>query len=131
MTAVWSLMSTTSQLKTVLLIDDDADIRESLAEVIADHGFEVVTAKNGEEGIRVALERRPGVIFLDLMMPVMSGWDVRPAMKRIPELADIPVVVLSGVDDVHHQVGYLDVDGYLRKPVDVKIFLEVVKGYCS
>jgi DNA-binding response OmpR family regulator len=124
-------MSTTPHPKTVLLIDDDTDVRESLAEIISEQGFDVVTARNGEEGIRVALERRPSLIFLDLMMPVMSGWDVRPAMKRIPELADIPVVVLSGVDDVHQQVTYLDVDGYLRKPVEVKILLEVVKSYCS
>lgn len=117
--------------KTVLLIDDDTDIRETLAEVIAEQGFAVVTARNGEEGIRIALERPPSLIFLDLMMPVMSGWDVRPAMKRIPELAEIPVVVLSGVDDVHQQVTYLDVDGYLRKPIDVKILLEVVKSYCG
>lgn len=124
-------MATTTEPKTVLLIDDDADVRESLAELITEHGFKALTAKDGEEGIRIALEVRPGLIFLDLMMPVMSGWDVRPAMKRIPELADTPVVVLSGVDDVHHQVTYLDVDGYLRKPVDVKILLEVVKGYCG
>lgn len=114
----------------VLIIDDDRDTRESLAEALADHGLPIVTAANGEEGIRMALHHRPRLILLDLMMPVMSGWDVRPAMKRIPELRDIPVVVLSGVDDVHHQVTYLDVDGYLRKPIDLKILLEVVKGYC-
>lgn len=124
-------MSTSSHPKTVLLIDDDPDVRESLAEIISDNGFKVATAPNGEEGIRLAQEQRPSLILLDLMMPVMSGWDVRPAMKRIPELADIPVVVLSGVDDVHHQVTFLDVDGYLRKPVDVKILMEVVKGYCT
>ncbi len=115
---------------TILIIDDDRDTRESLAEVLADHGFSTATAANGEEGIRMALDHRPRLVLLDLMMPVMSGWDVRPAMKRIPEVCDIPIVVLSGVDDVHHQVTYLDVDGYLRKPVDLKILVEVVRGYC-
>lgn len=121
----------TDPKSTVLIIDDDQGTRESLAEVLADHGFPTATAANGEEGIRVALQNPPCLVFLDLMMPVMSGWDVRPAMKRIPELCDVPVVVLSGVDDLHHQVTYLDVDGYLRKPVDLKILLEVVKGYCK
>jgi CheY-like chemotaxis protein len=81
----------------ILLVDDDDDIRESLAEVLEDKGFEVRTAANGEDGLAVlrAHDDHPSVILLDLMMPVMDGYTFLAEKRADPALADIPVAVIT------------------------------------
>jgi CheY-like chemotaxis protein len=82
---------------TVLIVDDDEAIRESLSEFLTDEGFDVETASNGREAIDLlASGLRPCAILLDLMMPVMDGWDFRAEQLRSPAFADIPVALVSG-----------------------------------
>jgi CheY-like chemotaxis protein len=79
--------------RCVLLVDDDEDLRESLAEVVEMVGCSVLQASNGAEALKVLAERRPCLIILDLMMPVMSGLEMLATMKLDPELASVPVVI--------------------------------------
>ena len=116
----------------VLVVEDDRAIRESLAWVLEDEHVDTVTAANGQEALELLRQgARPCLILLDLMMPRMSGWQLAAELQRDPELAAIPVVLLSGVEEVHRDAPLLRADGYLRKPIDAALLIEVVKGYAG
>ena len=101
----------------ILVVDDDATVRELVARHLERAGFSVVTARNGQEGLRLARELRPAAVTLDIMMPDLDGWTVLAAMKGDPELAKIPVVLMTIVEEKHR--GYaLGAADYLVKPVD-------------
>jgi GAF domain-containing protein/DNA-binding response OmpR family regulator/anti-sigma regulatory factor (Ser/Thr protein kinase) len=106
-----------SGVGTVLVIDDEAAVRDLMQRFLAKEGFRVVTASGGEEGLRRARELRPDTITLDVMMPGMDGWAVLSALKADPVVAEIPVVMLTIVDDKN--LGYaLGAADYLTKPID-------------
>lgn len=86
-------------MKKICIIEDDADLREIYSRSFKQEGFDVVTAGDGEEGLRVIREHLPDVITLDLEMPVKDGFAVLKELAADPKLASIPVVVLSNVDD--------------------------------
>jgi PAS domain S-box-containing protein len=110
----------------VLVIDDDARVHDLLKRSLAREGFRVQVASSGEEGLRMARQLRPDAITLDVMMPGMDGWAVLSALKNDPELADIPVVMLTIVDD--QNMGYsLGAAEYLTKPVDRDRLAAVLK----
>jgi CheY-like chemotaxis protein len=101
----------------VLVIDDDPGSRSVLSQFLAKKGFRVEVAADGAEGLALARKLRPLAITLDVVMPGMDGWAVLAALKADPDLADIPVVMLTMVDDRNKgfQLGAAD---YLVKPVD-------------
>jgi PAS domain S-box-containing protein len=101
----------------VLVIDDDANVRELVERFLNKEGLQVRTAANGEDGLRLARELRPAAITLDVMMPGIDGWALLAALKTDPATAEIPVIMLTIVDN--HQRGYaLGVADYLTKPID-------------
>ena len=102
---------------TILVIDDDPEACEIIRRFLEKDGFTAVTAGSGEEGLRLAHEIRPVAITLDVMMPDMDGWSVLRALKADPGLREVPVVMLTMVDDKSR--GYsLGATDYLTKPVD-------------
>jgi len=106
--------------RSVLVVDDDDAIREVMAEVLRDEGYDVACAGNGEEALaELRKPSPPDLVLLDLMMPVMSGWEVLEHIQLNPELAGIPVVVVSamGAPGVHEQ---------LAKPIDLSSLLATV-----
>ncbi len=113
---------------TVLVIDDEAAVRDLMQRFLTKEGFRVVTAQGGEEGLQRARELRPDAITLDVMMPGMDGWAVLSALKADPDLADIPVVMLTIVDD--RNLGYaLGASDYLTKPIDRERLTAVLKQH--
>jgi signal transduction histidine kinase/DNA-binding response OmpR family regulator len=113
---------------TVLVIDDDGPSRELMARFLGREGFEVITAASGEEGLRLARESRPRLITLDVLMPGMHGWSVLAELKADPELADIPVIVVSITEDP--ALGYaLGASEYMTKPVDRARLAALVERY--
>jgi signal transduction histidine kinase/CheY-like chemotaxis protein len=113
---------------TVLVIDDEPAVRDLMQRFLGKEGFRVVTAHGGEDGLRQARELRPDAITLDVMMPGMDGWAVLSALKADPEVADIPVVMLTIVDDKN--LGYaLGASDYLTKPIDRERLVTVLKQY--
>jgi CheY-like chemotaxis protein len=107
---------------SVLIIDDDSDSREALAELLTDQGYVVSAAANGAEGlVYLRSGKHAHVILLDLMMPDVDGWDFRVEQKRDPALAAIPVVVISGAGKL------LDAEYALRKPLDVQALLALLR----
>lgn len=116
----------------VLVVEDDGLIRESLLEVLADHGYQVTGAVNGREALStLATPPRPDVILLDLMMPVMDGRSFRDEQLRDPSLAAIPVVVLSAASDVLRVAADMGVAGVLRKPVTLRALLAELRRHAA
>ena len=112
----------------VLVIDDDAAVRDLMARFLGKEGFRIVTAASGEDGLRLARELRPDVITLDVLMPGMDGWSVLAALKADAELADIPVVMLTMLDD--RNLGYaLGAADYLTKPIERERLVSVLGRY--
>jgi PAS domain S-box-containing protein len=102
---------------TVLVIDDDPTVHDLMQRFLRKEGLRMAAAASGEEGLRLARELRPAAITLDVMMPSMDGWAMLTALKADPLLADIPVIMLTIVDDKN--MGYaLGAADYLTKPVD-------------
>ncbi|MEI6043933.1 MAG: response regulator [Chloroflexota bacterium] len=112
----------------VLVVDDDPKARELLQRYLRENGFEVFCAENGVEGLRLAQELRPNVITLDVIMPGGDGWQVLAALKANPELAEIPVVMTTMVDE--KTMGYaLGAADYVTKPVDREHLVAVLKKH--
>ena len=120
--------NTTGQ--TVLVIDDDEDAREILRRSLNEAGYEVVCAASGEQGLALASELLPDAITLDVMMPQMDGWSVLRQLKEMPAVAEIPVILLSIVDDrpMGHSLGAAD---YLTKPIDRKRLISVLETHLA
>jgi CheY-like chemotaxis protein len=113
---------------SVLVIDDDASVRDLMSRFLGKEGFRVITAAGGEEGLRLARELRPDVVTLDVLMPGMDGWSVLAALKADAELADIPVVILTMLDD--RNLGYaLGAADYLTKPIERERLVAVLARY--
>jgi CheY-like chemotaxis protein len=110
---------------TILVIDDDATARELIATYLAGEGFAVETAASGVEGLKKVRELRPAAVTLDIMMPDVDGWTVLAAMKGDPALADIPIVIVTIVDEQRRGIA-LGAAGYLTKPIDRERLIEIV-----
>jgi CheY-like chemotaxis protein len=119
---------TSSSLGTVLAIDDDPSVRDLMQRFLGREGFKVVTAEGGAEGLRLAKELLPDAIVLDVMMPSTDGWAVLSSLKSDPELATIPVVMVTIVDDKN--LGYaLGASDYLLKPIDYSYLTTLLQKY--
>jgi signal transduction histidine kinase/CheY-like chemotaxis protein len=116
-TATGSANGRSAGTDSILVIDDDATARELLSDHLKAEGFSVETAAGGVEGLKRAKELRPTAITLDVMMPDLDGWTVLTALRQDPELADIPVIMVSIVDE-HRRGIALGAAGYLTKPID-------------
>jgi CheY-like chemotaxis protein len=103
--------------KLVLVIDDEADSRLLIAQHLEEFGCQIISASTGENGIRVAREFRPDMITLDLLLPGMSGYEVLRALKADPEVASIPVVVVSVIAG-ENRGGLLGAVDLLDKPIE-------------
>ncbi len=110
---------------SVLIVDDDASIRSLLRQELGDAGYLIEEAENGNEALASVRERRPDLIILDVMMPEMNGFDVAAILKNDPQTMDIPIIILSVVQDKSR--GYrIGVDRYLTKPINTnELFAEV------
>ena len=115
--------------QTVLVIDDDPAIREMLSRFLEKEGFHVLTAAGAEEGLRLARGQRPHAITLDVMMPGIDGWSLLTTLKNSPELAEVPVIMLTIVDDKNLGCA-LGAADYLTKPIDRNRLLDTLTRLC-
>src|SRR3954462_7421991 len=111
----------------ILVVDDDPDIRDSLREVLEDEGYSVACVGNGREALEY-LHRgpRPRVILLDLMMPVMDGWQFRREQKRDPAIADIPLIVITATGK---RPVLIDAEELVMKPPALGRLFEAIERY--
>lgn len=115
----------------VLIVEDDADMRNTLRAFLEMHGYSAVVATNGADGLsKLRAGLRPRLILLDLMMPEKNGFQFRVEQVVDPVLADIPVVIYSGDAEAQADGAVLGGVARLAKPVDADKLLQVVKAYC-
>ena len=114
----------------ILLVEDDFDVRQALAETLRDEGYPVQCAADGQEALDILRHgnAHPALILLDLMMPRMSGADFRAVQRVDPELGDIPVVVLSADGRMEEKARNLGAAGALHKPVDLDELLATIRA---
>lgn len=115
---------TAPSARQILVVEDDVSIREALVEILAEESYSVLSAVHGGEAMAL-LNRgaRPGLVLLDLMMPVMTGWQVLEAMQRDPALRKIPVLVFSATANVIELTGAREI---LTKPLNLDRLLETI-----
>jgi DNA-binding response OmpR family regulator len=120
-----SSTNSSEKASTILIVDDDDSIRSLLHQELSDTGYLIEEACNGKQALECVRRNKPDLIILDVMMPEMNGFDVAAVLKNDPETMDIPIIVLSIVQDKIR--GYkIGVDRYLTKPIDtVQLFSEV------
>ena len=112
----------------VLIVEDDEDLREMMAQLLSIEGFKAATVANGREALAYLHANKPDVILLDLMMPVMDGWEFRRQQKADPDLAHVPVIVLSALDQA--RAAAVDAAAFLKKPLDFDRLLRLVRQHC-
>jgi CheY-like chemotaxis protein len=115
--------------KNILVIEDDSSILEILKMALEFEGYEVTTAKNGQEGLtRLAQIVKPDLILLDLMMPIMNGWEFREAIRKMPEFDQIPIVVCSAFME---KAKNIECAAFVHKPIELDDLLKTVKENIS
>ena len=116
----------------VLIVEDDEDVRESLADVLSARGYHTLTAANGNEALCMIRERglKPAVVLLDLMMPVMDGYEFLETQAEDPGLAEIPVVLVTAQRPAR-KLGFSAVRGVIEKPLDLRSLLSTVRDVCA
>ncbi len=119
----------------VLIVDDDAELRDALAEALVDEGYLVTVASNGREGLdRIADSLKDnhwaGVVLLDLLMPVMNGWEFCAAVRSNPAIARIPIVGMSGAVSRDPESPYfIAVDDFVAKPINMPDLLAKLRTF--
>ncbi len=113
--------------RKLLVVDDDEVIRSFLVEALGDEGYEVRGAADGSEALDLLDVWVPGLIILDLMMPVMDGWTFRTEQRKRPTIADVPVLILSGTHDLGTHAERLQAAGVISKPFDLAMFLSTIE----
>jgi two-component system alkaline phosphatase synthesis response regulator PhoP len=120
----------------ILVVDDDPDILEAISLILGAHGYELITARDGIDGLNKLKEERPDLMILDLLMPRLDGFGVCKELKdpRWAKYAHIPIIILSSVKEDASRRRYeletgvqLDVDDYVEKPIEHAILLERVE----
>lgn len=118
--------------RTVLVVDDEGDIRDALCMVLEHNGYRALPAANGEEALkRLRTEGPIDLILLDMMMPVMDGWGFRKSQPDGPAFVEIPVIVLTGDGRASSKAAAIGAAGYLKKPLDLGDLLQVVGRHCA
>jgi CheY-like chemotaxis protein len=117
---------------TVMVVEDDKDSREMLCDYLERNGYRVAPAANGQEALGL-LDEVAGlcVILLDLMMPIMNGWQFRDRQRNHSRCGEVPVVVLSAYPPAVKESTAVGFDRVLTKPVDLREVLKIVSAYCG
>ncbi len=112
--------------RRVLVVEDEAVLRLFMAVVLEGDGFEVRTAANGYEALLILAVWRPGIIVLDLDMPIMDGPAFRTEQRRIPSLVDVPVLIVSAECDLERHAARLEAAGSMAKPYEIDELIRAV-----
>jgi CheY-like chemotaxis protein len=116
----------------ILIVDDDPDIRETLSELLEGEGYRCAGAANGQEALLYLREApSPSLILLDLMMPVMDGFDFRDAQLETERWREIPIIVISASGRSKQAARDMAAADYLEKPIDVALLLQKVRSLCA
>jgi CheY-like chemotaxis protein len=111
----------------VLIVDDERDHREILADLLGEMGFATRQAADGRQALEIVDEELPLAVLLDLRMPVLSGWGLLDALKQMPRASAVPIIVISGYG-YEWEAELIGATGYVSKPVDLQKLKETIHG---
>lgn len=114
--------------RPVLVVDDDESIREFISVALMDEGYAVQTAADGAEALVSIKQERPGVILLDMRMPIMDGWEFSRVYRTTPA-PHAPIIVVTAARDAAERASQIHADGYLSKPFELDDLLAMVGRY--
>ncbi len=117
-----------TQRTLALVVEDDPATRALETDVLEDAGFNVLQARNGEDALRLAGQRMPGVVLLDIALPTASGFDVLQTLKSRPATSKIPVVLVSAYAGLVHDCERHGADACVQKPFDIEGLVSLVRG---
>ncbi len=117
--------------RRVLLVEDDVIIRTDVADALREEGYVVDEANNGAHALERMRAALPDVVLLDLMAPVMNGWEFRKRQLSEPDLETVPVVVVSGVSELEHAQEELSASASVGKPFRIEELLDAVSRACG
>ena len=126
--AAW--MGRENRSARVLVVDDDKGIREFVRTVLADEGYDVTEATDGQEALDRVAQRRPDVILLDMRMPVMDGWEFARTYRERPG-PHAPIVIVTAALDVAKDAKEIGADGFLAKPFQLDDLLQLVQQHSA
>lgn len=116
---------------TILVVEDDPDTQATLTELLEAEGYHVIGTGNGQEALDYLRNNPPPcLILLDMVLPVMDGWEFREQQKRDPAIAAIPVVIVTAGAAPQRQTRSIDAAAYFLKPVDTETLLDTVARHC-
>jgi CheY-like chemotaxis protein len=117
----------------ILIVEDDSAIRTSLAMILEFEGFETRVAENGLDGLHVLETEKtlPSLIILDIMMPIMDGWEFREAQKEHPDAAGVPVVVMTADIHAFEKATKMGAQGFIQKPLNVDHLIKTVSKFAK
>ncbi len=116
--------------RTILVVEDDDDIRNAIVDLLENEGYNTQSAINGKDALEKlrVIKERPCLVLLDMMMPIMNGREFLDEVMKDSLLAPIPVLIVSAVADKSNTEGSV---GFLKKPIDIDVVLKVVSQYCQ
>ncbi len=124
-------MLNTHPMKKILIVEDDASIRELLVEIFESEGYYVDSSTNGLDGIKSLENNLPDVILMDVMMPVMNGYEFREEQLKHPLWNSIPVLVMSAQEQSNNKLAEYGLENFIRKPLELNHLLETVREIAS
>jgi CheY-like chemotaxis protein len=117
--------------KLILIVEDDRDLAQLVAEVLESAGYRTIIAANGRAALDHLQTNHPDLILLDMMMPIMDGWGFREEQRKLPAVASIPVVVVTADGDARGKATSLQAAGYVAKPITIDLLLDAVERICG
>ncbi len=120
-----------SGMDTILIVEDDDDLRDSILELLQLRGFNVVAAADGQQALdELRAGLTPCLIILDLMLPVVSGWEFRNQQLSDPRLSEIPTVIVSGINNLEIESRRLQATAFVSKPINFDLLFKTVEQNC-
>ncbi len=113
-------------LLRILIAEDHLDSRDALRELLEAFGYSVVVASNGKEAIEAAMHASPDLILMDMMMPVMDGFEATRQLRRLPPTCGTPIIAVTAMEGAHELALHAGANEYVRKPIDIRQLLSKV-----
>lgn len=119
------------QPASVLIAEDHEDSRDALGTLLDAFGFRVLVATNGREAVETALAEQPDLVLMDMMMPEVDGFEATRTLRAAPEFRQVPIIALTAMEGARERVMEAGCDDFVSKPIDVRSFLEKVRGWLA
>jgi len=118
-------------MPTILVVEDSALNRKLIETVLKPHGYRVIAAENGRQAVDLALQERPDLILMDVMMPMMNGYEAARLIRGQGEINAVPIIALTASAMPHERDRALEAgcDGYVSKPIDTRAFLDQIRHF--